>query len=226
MIPILNVQDIVYTYPQTAAPILNGLTLTVGRGEFISLLGANGCGKSTLFKILTKTLGPLSGRIQIQDGVKVAYIAQNMGDNLFMDLTLQENLQLMRLQFSSVDRMRAYLLPYHRRLPFYLHQPVKMLSGGEKQALILAATLYHKPDLLLLDEHTSALDPEAEKDLMALTAQHIRQSGITTLMCTHKLALAHTYSSRLVGLNKGKIIVDIPNEHQELSEDYLQKIYL
>ena len=100
-----------------------------------------------------------------------------------------------------------------------------MLSGGEKQALALSIHLYAKPDVLLLDEHTSALDPEAEKVLMELTYQKIIQQRITTLMCTHKVSLANKYSHRIIGLNKGKLVLEVMNTRKGLLTKELSMIY-
>lgn len=223
---IISVKDITYTYPQGTKPVLNGVSLTIDSGQIISLLGANGCGKSTLLKLLIKELSPVSGTVYQKDDLKVAYISQNIHQSLFLELTVQENLVLMNIHFSNKNEAESYLTTFHRNLFFYFDQPVMMLSGGEKQALALAIKLYNKPDILLLDEHTSAMDPEAEKDLMTLTYQKITQQNITTLMSTHKISLANQYSTHVIGLNKGKIVIDLENVEQGLIKEHLDKIYL
>lgn len=223
---IINVQDVVYIYPQASKPVLDGVSFKINSGQIISLLGANGCGKSTLLKLLTKDLFPSFGSIDKSDHLKIAYISQNIPQSLFMDLTVQENLILMGLRFSSKEAIESYLRTFHRKLFSYINQPVNMLSGGEKQALILAIKLYDKPDILLFDEHTSAMDPEAEKDLMNLTYQIIMEHKITTLMCTHKINIARKYSTRIIGINKGRIIIDLENMGQGLLKKHLDMIYL
>ncbi len=223
---VINVQDLVYTYPHGAKPVLDGVSFTIDAGQIISLLGANGCGKSTLLKLLTRELSPSYGTVQKKDNLKIAYISQNIHQSLFSELTIRENLILMGLHFSNKKETESYLKTFHRNLFLYFDQPVMMLSGGEKQALALAIKLYDKPDILLLDEHTSAMDPEAEKDLMRLTLQKNTQQKITTLMSTHKINLASQYSTRVIGLNKGKIVVDLENIEQRLIKDHLDRIYL
>lgn len=223
---IINVQNVVYTYPHALKPVLEGVSFKIDAGQIISLLGANGCGKSTLLKLLTRELSPSSGTIYKNDNLKIAYISQNIHQSLFIDLTVEENLVLMGIQFSTKEEAEFYLKTFHRNLFLYFDQPVKMLSGGEKQALVLAIKLYEKPDILLLDEHTSAMDPEAEKDLMNLTYQKITEHKITTLMCTHKINIARKYSTGIIGLNKGRIIISLEDMEKGLLKKYLDMIYL
>jgi ABC-type uncharacterized transport system ATPase component len=223
---IINVQNVAYTYPHGTKSVLDGVSFTIETGQILSLLGANGCGKSTLLKLLMRELCPSSGKVQKKDDLKIAYISQNIHQSLFLELTVQENLILMGIPFSNKKEAESYLKTFHRNLFLYFDQPVMMLSGGEKQALALAIKLYDKPDILLLDEHTSAMDPEAEKDLMTLTYQKITQQKITTLMSTHKINLARQYSTRIIGLNKGKIVIDLENIKHGLIKEHLDRIYL
>jgi ABC-type uncharacterized transport system ATPase component len=223
---IINVQNVSYNYSRGTKSVLDDISFTIETGQIISLLGANGCGKSTLIKLLMRELCPSSGIVQKKDDLKIAYISQNIHQSLFLELTVQENLILMNIPFSNKKEAEPYLKTFHRNLFLYFDQPVMMLSGGEKQALALAIKLYDKPDILLLDEHTSAMDPAAEKDLMTLTYQQITQQKITTLMSTHKINLARQYSTRIIGINKGRIIIDLENREKEIIKEHLDRIYL
>lgn len=226
MPPVISVKNLTYIYPYAAKPVLQDISLEIQGGELICLLGSNGCGKSTLIKLMIQELKPSAGKILLKQGINFAYIAQNMDQILFIDLTIQENLDLMRIYFSHPQEAQTYLEKYHKKLPLYLDQPVKFLSGGEKQALALAVKLFHKPALLYLDEHTSALDPAAEKELMALTYQKTKEQNITTIMCTHRLDLAIHYSTRIIGLNQGKIAIEKINTGHNILKKDLEKIYL
>jgi len=223
---IINIQNIAYIYPHATHPVLDDVSFRIEVGQIISLLGANGCGKSTLLKLLIKELSPSLGAIHKKGDLKIAYISQNIHQSFFIELTVQENLILMGVHFSTKEETEVYLKTFHRNLYIYIDQPVKMLSGGEKQALVLAIKLYSKPDILLFDEHTSAMDPKAEEDLMTLTCQKVMEQRITALMCTHKINLAAKYSTRVIGLNKGKIMVDLADMTQGLQKKHLDMIYL
>jgi putative tryptophan/tyrosine transport system ATP-binding protein len=221
----LKVNAVHYCYPGSERSVLNGVSMAIQPGEFVSLLGMNGCGKSTLFKLIVEDLSPKSGKIARSKGMKLTYISQDPGQNLFLDLTVLENLKLMHVDFSCLKACSDYLASFHSKLPEYMYQPVSMLSGGEKQALILSIKLYQKPDLLLLDEHTSAMDPGAEKRLMDLTAEKIRLSGTTALMCTHKVHLAVDYSQRIVGLFNGEVVLDTQDFSPKYLKQELGKVY-
>lgn len=221
---IITLSDVTFKYPKAAKSILDKLSFAIMPGEFVFLVGSNGCGKSTLFKIIMSQLKPTHGKIIKAKNLRIAYISQNIYQSLFMDLTVAENLTLMHIPLNPQEEIVKHLASYHPKLPSYFNQPVKLLSGGEKQALALAIKLFHTPDLLLLDEHTSALDPEAEKSLMELTNQKIQEQKITTLICTHKINHISNYGSRIIGLNKGKIVFDEQNS-KGLTEKCINIIY-
>ncbi|NRB11363.1 MAG: ABC transporter ATP-binding protein, partial [Rickettsiaceae bacterium] len=166
---IIEIFDLTFKYPKAEKSTLDNLSFSIASGEFVFLVGSNGCGKSTLFKLIMSLIKPTQGKIIKQKNIRIAYISQNIYQSLFMDLTVAENLTLAHIPLKSREKIAKYLASYHQKLPSYFNQPVKLLSGGEKQALAMAIKLYHIPDLLLLDEPTSALDPEAEKSLMELT---------------------------------------------------------
>lgn len=224
MTDILHINNLSHRYPQSDHPTLQNLSFALKEGEITCLLGTNGCGKSTLLKILAGELLTYTGQIQ-QNNLKIAYISQDLNQILFSQLTLEENLILLHISFPSLKAKKAYFDDYHPKLFKHLNNLLSTLSGGEKQAFALAVTLYSCPDILLLDEHTSALDPESEKRLMDITYRKITAHKITTLMCTHKVDLVQRYAQRIIGLNKGKIVVDIAPVRQTLSQESLQKIY-
>lgn len=220
---LITMQNITFSYAKDR-PILKDLSLTIDSGEFIIIAGSNGCGKSTIFRLLMEYVRPDSGTIKKSPGIAIAYIAQDIAQSLFMELTVEENLLLMHIPLTDRTFIKQFLAGYNEKLPDYMEQPVKFLSGGEKQALALAIKLFHTPDLLLLDEHTSALDPESEKYLMDLTNSKIAEKNITTLMSTHKIGTIVNYGTRVVGINRGAVIFD-EKQSADLCEKCVKKIY-
>ena len=109
---IIDLQNIKFSYPQSSEPILKDISLNLQEGEIVSLLGANGCGKSTLFKLLIRDLEPSSGQIFMKKNIAIAYISQNIQQTLFLDLTVQENIILMNIYFSHEKKAKAYLETY------------------------------------------------------------------------------------------------------------------
>lgn len=220
--PILHIKNIYYLH------ILNNLSLQVNNGDFLVLLGANGSGKSSLFKLITRHATPIKGSIELcgskqQDYTSKAYskrvvsIGQHPDLQLCLSMTIYEHMHLYTNTLRSsqhskicttTDSMLAYLQQFNTKFPKYLHQPVKFLSGGEKQMLVLALQLLHQPDILLLDEHTSALDPSTSRDIMQMTHKIVKQRGITCILTTHDLSIAMQYGNRLVALQGGAITQD------------------
>lgn len=226
MTAIMRVQDLSYSYPKSNHAILQNISFALIEGEVGCILGTNGCGKSTLLKLLACELSGYEGHIIYPRSLTVAYISQDIHHTLFAELTLEENLRLLNIYFPSIEEKKRYLEDYHPKLFDHLSNILGTLSGGEKQAFALACSLYCSPRLLLLDEHTSALDPESEQRLMQLTYRKIKKQKITTLMCTHKIELVKAYANHILGLNKGRLVLDISHSvPQDLSKQQLEKIY-
>lgn len=244
----LKVKNLHKTFNQNTEneiTIFNGLDLQINKGELVAILGGNGCGKTTLFNLISRALPLDQGEIildneHIEDKSEeqvaplIAKVHQNPSMGVSPSLTILENLSLAKkksqkynltklIKKSDKTDYREILSTLGLGLEDKLNVQVKLLSGGQRQALSLIMATLHKPKLLLLDEHTAALDPKTSKLIMEKTKELIDNHGITTMMISHNLRDAIHYSSRIIMLEKGKIILDRPSK--ELTEDELIKIY-
>lgn len=212
---------------------LRDLSLHLEPGEFATIIGSNGAGKSTLFNAIAGSFIPDSGSIVIS-GQEVTYLpeyqrAKHIG-RLFQDpllgtapgMTIEENLALAAGQggwFSSMkksdrERFRERLALLGMGLEDRMKQPVGLLSGGQRQALTLLMATLDPPWLLLLDEHTAALDPATAEKVLALTRQITQENHITTLMITHNLQSALELGNRTLMMDAGNIVLDIKGEER------------
>lgn len=214
--------------------ILDSITLSINKGDFIVLVGPNGSGKSTLVKILNGLIKPDEGEIFIDSlkisGLSVFEIAKNVStltqdlkNTSFSELSVVENMKLalsrnlpLAKKLQRPEEMTSYLQAFNQDLGQKLHVSVENLSGGQRQALALAMCFAHHPDLLLLDEHTSALDPKASDKLMRLTNEHIKAENMTSIMITHSPEHALKYGNRLIALNEGRIYVDLKSHEKSM----------
>ena len=234
MVPRLYAEKIVATVYGRENPILSEVTFSIYEKEFVVVLGHNGSGKSTLVKILSGVMKPTYGRVCInglpiddisdaEAAIDIVTLTQRPEDRLFVDMTLRENIVLWESRFPAEQRLEAQemiaLTNGPKRFMERLDQPINTLSGGEKQALLLALVLAHPPKILFLDEHTSSLDPKASKEVMARTAEAIKDHKITALMVTHNLEDAVQYGDRIIVLNEGRIVVDQKKTGQLSIED-------
>ena len=208
-----------------ARTILNQLTLTVKHGEFVHILGENGAGKSTLFNAILGKLSCSSGSIQLngaptntmsstEHARKIAYVSQNTLHGTVGDFTVQENMEMALLRGHSapllfrkidINHIQHQLSLCELGLEDRLSAKASDLSGGQRQALSLIMALQQVPKVLLLDEHTSALDPNTAKRIMALTHRIVTHHKITCLMITHHLHDALQYGDRIIILHKGTV---------------------
>lgn len=206
--------------------IIDGLNLTINQGEFVVLVGANGSGKSTLIKILNGTVADYHGEYSIfaqrmnglplhKFALLVSTLTQDLNHATFSDLTVEQNMMLADRRGIFSKKFSSYLANFNPRLADKLTTITTRLSGGERQALALAMCFAHIPQLLLLDEHISALDPKAGEHLMELCNQHIQEKKLTSIMITHNLEHAIRFGTRLIALNHGKIIADISGEKKQ-----------
>lgn len=213
-------------FPSSQKPALENINYKIKKSDFIILLGSNGSGKSTLLKLLQKQIQPNTGALHFHGQMKVAVLSQNCSDSLFTSLTIYENYLLRKdklsLKMRDDDERKSlinYLFHYNPNLASKLNTLVTQLSGGEKQALALAFCLLNTPSLLLLDEHTSALDPKTSEQIMSLTHKMISHHGITCVLSTHDMDIALDYGNRILMLNEGKIL----NTFDEKEKHILRK---
>lgn len=200
-------------------PIVEDLDLSLKKGDFCVLIGTNGCGKSTLFKLITGDHKADSG--EIRRGGHVAQVVQDVNLGTVPEMTLLENMALSAIKVPKLLFYRRYredvlktLKEFEVGLEEAIDQPLKMLSGGQRQMIATLMAIHSSREILLLDEHTSALDPKMQTLLMDYTHKQIVKRGITTLMITHKMEDAIHYGNRLIMLHQGKIAFDIQGEQK------------
>lgn len=217
---ILETKDLNFAYPDGAS-VLREINLSVEKGEFLGILGANGCGKTTLLKLLNKLLKPGSGRIYLEEKEivsidknllfrKICTMFQNPDNQLFSP-TVGEDIAFgpANMGFSE-DKVRErinYALDAVG-MPEFFDRPIHNLSFGEKKRVCLAGVLAMGPEVMLLDEPTSCLDPMGVNSIMQLLRRLNKENGITMVMTTHSVDLVPLFIDRVVILNKGKIILD------------------
>jgi putative ABC transport system ATP-binding protein len=219
--------------------IINNINLNIYEGDFIILVGPNGSGKSTLLKIINGLIKAQSGTILLNKknimtlamhkrAHDIATLTQDINQATFSELSVLMNLKLASrkiLRKKNREEQSAYIALFNKALEDKLDIPAGHLSGGQRQALALAMCCAHTPKLLLLDEHTSALDPQAAQSLMALTYAHVRKKHLTTVMITHSLDDAMHYGDRLIAMSEGAIKADLfGDEKARLTKSDLIKL--
>ena len=225
-------------------PALQDLSLHLEKGEFATIVGSNGAGKSTLFNAIAGSFLVDEGSVTLA-GQDVTFLpehqrAKHMG-RLFQDpmggtapgMTIGENLALAagrggwlsRPTREDRERFRERLRLLNMGLEDRMDQPVGLLSGGQRQALTLLMATMVPPWLLLLDEHTAALDPATAEKVLELTRRITREEGITTLMITHDMTQALTMGSRTLMMDSGRIVLDVRGAERESMtvEDLLRR---
>ncbi|WP_312498967.1 ATP-binding cassette domain-containing protein [Enterococcus sp.] len=231
MLQISKATKVVGNGPHEKKVLLNKVDLTLQPGEFVTVVGGNGAGKSTLFNCISGTLPLTSGQIMIdeQDVTNLSeekrarYLARvfqdpkmgtaprmTVAENLLLAQKRgqKRNLKLRQLQNQRED-FYALCQQVGNGLENHLDTPTGNLSGGQRQALSLLMATIQTPKLLLLDEHTAALDPKTSKQLMQITADRVAHQQLTCLMITHRMDDALKYGNRLILLRKGEIVKDL-----------------
>ncbi|MFD1852001.1 ABC transporter ATP-binding protein [Oceanobacillus bengalensis] len=216
---------------------LNDIQLELNKGEFVTVIGSNGAGKSTLMNIISGALLPDVGDVFI-GGKQVVHFPEYKRSTyigrVFQDpmagtapsMTIEENLSMaysrdkkrkLRLGVTKQRKelFRDYLTTLNLGLEDRLNAKVGLLSGGERQALSLLMSTFTEPNILLLDEHTAALDPSRAELITSLTDKVVREFGLTTLMVTHNMQQALDLGSRLIMMDKGQIIFDVNGEEKQ-----------
>ena len=223
---------------------LSGLTLDVHDGDFITIIGANGAGKSTLFNAIAGSFYTDSGSIEL-GGRDITFMpehkrAHDIG-RLFQDpmrgsapgMSIEENLSMAaksggwfsRITKSDRALFREKLALLGMGLEDRLTQPVGLLSGGQRQALTLLMATVVPPKLLLLDEHTAALDPGTAEKVLELTKSIVAEGRLTCMMITHNMQSALDLGNRTLMMDKGNIIMDVSGAEREgmTVQDFLDR---
>lgn len=212
---------------------LDNINLNVKKGDIICVIGSNGSGKSTLFNMISGTFPVTSGSIVLEGkditkqpeykrAMSIGRVFQDPTKGTSANMSIEDNMMLasrkgMRgITFTLNAKTRAHyqelLRPIH--LEGRLKDNVGLLSGGQRQALTLLMTTMSKPRLLLLDEHTAALDPGNAQIVMDLTKEYIERDNLTAMMVTHNMQFAIDYGNRLIMMDRGHIILDINGDEK------------
>ena len=226
-------------FPGTANEVvaLNGIDLEVPAGQFVSIIGSNGSGKSTLLNAVAGTFPVTAGKVVLggRDVTRQAeHVRSRVIGRVFQDpragtapgMTIEENLaiSMMRSRRSGLgwgvtgrrrEVMRQQLGRLGMGLEGRLKAQVNKLSGGQRQAMSLLMATVAEPSLLLLDEHTAALDPKVAATIMDLTGKIVTERGLSTLMVTHNMELALRWGDRLIMMHAGRIVLDIDREQKQ-----------
>lgn len=215
---------------------LSDINLKVDEGDFITVIGGNGAGKSTMLNIIAGVFAPEQGNIVI-DGEDVTKMSEfkraSMVGRVFQDpmvgtaskMNIEENLALANrrgkkrglhwgIKKSERDFFKEKLKMLDLNLEDRLTTKVGLLSGGQRQALTLLMATLIKPKVLLLDEHTAALDPKTASKVLSITEEITSSQNITTIMITHNMKDAIKYGNRLIMMMGGKIIYDVRGEEK------------
>lgn len=220
MIAVENVEVVYNKGTLDEKMALKGVSMKILPGEFVIIVGSNGAGKSTLLKVITGEVKPLRGNCKVMGSPvnvnqifrKASIVCQDPNAGVFPNLTIEENLVLARrkglrgLTFGRIDRNSIELLKSTKlSLERDLKRKASKLSGGQKQALALVMAVSSDPELLLLDEHTAALDPKSTETIMELTERINKKLGTTVLMITHDMAIAESYGKRVIVMEDGRV---------------------
>ena len=216
--------------------ILKNINLEIRTGEFVSLLGASGCGKTTLLKSIAGLLETQEGDIRIDDTSITNLAPEKRGTvivfqdlRLFPHMTVEQNISfsmdLKKIPKKDKQARVGELLKVVQ-LEGFEKRKIQEMSGGQRQRVALARALAADPKILLLDEHTAALDPLTAEKVLAITKEIVETKKITTLMITHNIASAIELGNRTILLDDGKIVLDLKgDERKNLTVDSLLKMY-
>ena len=248
MLKITNLQKTFNPGTVNAKTALNGLDLHLKDGDFVTVIGGNGAGKSTLLNAIAGVWKPDYGTIEI-DGVDVTNMPEHKRASFLgrvfqdpmkgtaPDMEIAENLAIaskrgVRRRFvrgvrrSDREYYRELLKTLDLGLEDRLSTKVGLLSGGQRQAVTLLMASMNKPKLLLLDEHTAALDPKTAAKVLEITDKIVTENNLTTLMITHNMKDAIAHGNRLIMLQEGRVIVDVEGEEKKkLTVEDLLKLF-
>ena len=215
---------------------LNGLNLHLNKGDFVTVIGGNGAGKSTMLNMIAGVYPLDSGTVtldgtdisRLSEHARAKYLGRVFQDPMrgtAADMQIDENLALARrrgqrrtlrwgITRAEREEYREALATLGLGLESRLSDKVGLLSGGQRQAITLLMATLKQPDLLLLDEHTAALDPKTAAKVLQITQQIVDESGLTTIMVTHNMHDAIRLGNRLVMMADGRVIYDVQGQEK------------
>lgn len=246
MLKIKNLNVIYSEGTELEKKAIDNISIDINDGDFITVIGSNGAGKTTLLNAILGLTTITSGNIFLNEenitnlqsykrAKEIGIVFQNPLLGTAPNMTIMENLalasakgkwKLFAKDANKHNEYFEYLKTIDIGLKNRLNQKVGLLSGGQRQALTLLMATKEEPKILLLDEHTAALDPKAQKVIMELTDKIVKEKNITTIMITHNIKDALTYGNRLIMMDQGKIIIDLNKEEKDkLTVDDVLKIF-
>ncbi|CAJ2231107.1 ABC transporter ATP-binding protein YxdL [Companilactobacillus paralimentarius] len=237
VLQVKHLQKVFFPGTRNERHVLKNINLNVYEGDFISVIGNNGAGKSTLMNAIAGTLSADAGEIDlVKHNVSkksvdyrsrwMSRVFQDPKMGTAGDLTVMQNLVLAQSHTKTISLKRyqkkaaeekylALLRTLNMGLENFLNTQVKYLSGGQRQALSLLMATLSKPKLLLLDEHTAALDPKTSQEVMSITDNIVKEQQLTTMMITHKMSDALKYGNRLIMVQDGQIKLDVSGAQKD-----------
>jgi len=237
MIQLSNVSKLFFPGSPDEKIALFNINLNLNPGDFVTVIGSNGAGKSTLMNVISGVMTPDTGSVSI-DNTVITHLREHQRSRwigrVFQDpmagtapnMTIEENLAMAFARDKSRGlgigvnaKKRVFFQEQLTRLGLGLETrqraKVGQLSGGERQALSLLMATFTRPRILLLDEHTAALDPARAELITTLTESIVKEMQLTTLMVTHNMEQAIRLGNRLIMMDKGRIILDVPAERKQ-----------
>lgn len=233
MLQISNISKTFNPGTVNAKLAIDNLSLTVNDGDFITIIGANGAGKSTLFNAIAGSFLTDSGQIVLDDcdltlmpefqrARKIGRLFQDPMRGTAAGMTIEENLTLAagaggwlsKITNKERENFREILSKLNMGLEDRMKQPMGLLSGGQRQAVTLLMATIQPPSLLLLDEHTAALDPAAAEKVLGITQEVVSKDKLTCMMITHNMQSALELGNRTLMMNHGRIILDVSGEER------------
>lgn len=237
MLSLSNVTKVFFPGTVNERVALDDVSLDLVEGEFVTIIGSNGAGKSTLLNVVAGAIRPESGTVTIGDkdvtrvpdyrrAALVGRVFQNPAAGTAPHMSIEENLAVayergkkrglrMGVTRARSEHFRTELAQLEQGLENRLKDWVGLLSGGQRQSLSLLMATFTQPEILLLDEHTAALDPQRAALVTRLTEEIVEKHGLTTLMVTHNMEQALRLGTRLVMMHAGRIILDISGEEKK-----------
>lgn len=248
MLELNNITKIFNAGTVDETTLFDNFSFKVNRGEFVAVIGSNGSGKTTLLNLACGTIRPESGNVifggnditRLPEHKRAKYIGRVLQDprmGTCGNLTITENMALADNKNRSfglgagvskkrIEYYKTLLEACGMGLENRMNVQVGNLSGGQRQAIALIIASMTDIDLLVLDEHTAALDPKSSETLMEITDKIVKEKNLTTLMVTHNLRFAVEYGSRMVMMHEGKCVLDIDGEEKKNAKvDDLLKIF-
>ncbi|MBQ7295251.1 MAG: ABC transporter ATP-binding protein [Clostridia bacterium] len=237
MLKITNLKKTFNPGTVNAKTALNGLNLTLEDGDFVTVIGGNGAGKSTMLNAIAGVWKPDCGKVEI-DGVDVTNmpeykraallgrVFQDPMKGTAPDMEIAENLAIAArrgtkrkliwgIKKAEREEYKKLLATLELGLENRLSSKVGLLSGGQRQAVTLLMATLRRPKLLLLDEHTAALDPKTAAKVLEITDKIVTENKLTTIMITHNMHDAIAHGNRLIMMHEGRVIIDVSGEEKK-----------